>query len=350
MQIKSKYLIIVLCLLLLGASVMMSFAYENDVYSSLLSEDRQSTKTFIDNWLDTVYKQDGTKIDNITRMYNSDDRISGYIIDFSKNGVPNGYIVLDKQSDNPIKEFAFNGDSITDRLESNTNTSLNNLKIYNSAFNYLAMKTKSKINAFYDIYQRNFANKNAVLKSSAPLKDLIFFPGDIIDTSKSVDLPNIMYFNASTTGDFPGKNNCGSTAVKNILNWATFTGKLSSYVDYDEIITTMNFNDKNSTDIQCLEAIKKIAKNHDRKAIVNAYWLDYFSDFKRDINAQKPIFLGVLTKSGDGHAMVVCGYVEMPSGAKYLRVMDGWNKVITRFIEFNKSNYWKFDGASVEIK
>lgn len=184
---------------------MMSFAYENDVYSSLLSEDRQSTKTFIDNWLDTVYKQDGTKIDNITRMYNSDDRISGYIIDFSKNGVPNGYIVLDKQSDNPIKEFAFNGDSITDRLESNTNTSLNNLKIYNSAFNYLAMKTKSKINAFYDIYQRNFANKNAVLKSSAPLKDLIFFPGDIIDTSRCVNLPNIMYFNASTTGDFPEK-------------------------------------------------------------------------------------------------------------------------------------------------
>lgn len=47
--------------------------------------------------------------------------------------------------------------------------------------------------------------------------------------------------------------------------------------------------------------------------------------------------------------MVVCGYVEMPSGAKYLRVMDGWETVTSRFIEFNKSNYWRFDGASVEI-
>lgn len=66
-------------------------------------------------------------------------------------------------------------------------------------------------------------------------------------------------------------------------------------------------------------------------------------------NAKKPIYLGVLPKSGEGHAMVVCGYVEMPSGAKYLRVMDGWNTVTSRFIEFNKSNYWRFDGASVEI-
>lgn len=66
-------------------------------------------------------------------------------------------------------------------------------------------------------------------------------------------------------------------------------------------------------------------------------------------NAKKPIYLVVLPKSGEGHAMVVCGYVEMPSGAKYLRVMDGWNTVTSRFIEFNKSNYWRFDGASVEI-
>lgn len=349
MQIKSKYFIILLCLLLLCMSVMLSFAYVDDVYDTLLSEDRQNTKIFLENWLDNVYKHDGTKINKITKMYNSDDRISGYIVDFSKNNLPNGYIVLDKQSKNPIKEFAFNGESITDRLVYNTSTALSNLKIYNNTINYLAMKTKTKSNELYDIYQRNFTNNNVILKSSTPLENLVFFPDDRIDQSKCVDLPNLIYFRASTTIDFPGQNDCGPTAVLNILNWATFTGKLSSYVEYNEIRTAMNFNDKGSSDIQCLEAIKKIAKNHDKKAIVDAYWGDKFDDFKRDINAKKPIYLGVLTKSGEGHAMVVCGYVEMPSGAKYLRVMDGWNTVTSRFIEFNKSNYWKFDGASVEI-
>lgn len=348
MQIKFKYFIILLCLLLLCTSVMLSFAYVEDIYDTLLSEDRQNTKIFLNNWLDNVYKHDGTKINKITRMYNSDDKISGYIVNFSKNDLPNGYIVLDKQSNNPIKEFAFNGESITDRLESNANTEVNNLKIYNSTLNYLA-KSKNKINEFYDIYQMNFKNMNTVLKSATPLKDLIFFPDDRIDQSKCVDLPNLICFRAATTTEFPGQNDCGPTAVLNILNWAKFTGKLSSYVEYDEIRTAMNFNDKGSNDIQCLEAIKKIAKNHDKKAIVDAYWGDKFDDFKRDINAKKPIYLGVLPKSGEGHAMVVCGYVEMPSGAKYLRVMDGWETVTSRFIEFNKSNYWRFDGASVEI-
>lgn len=80
------------------------------------------------------------------------------------------------------------------------------------------------------------------------------------------------------------------------------------------------------------------------------YWADKWDDFTRDIRARKIIFLGLKPWLAEAaHAMVVVGFNEMPTGGKYLRVYDGWYRVATRYIEFKKSNYSKFDGASVDF-
>lgn len=141
-------------------------------------------------------------------------------------------------------------------------------------------------------------------------------------------------------------------AAANIIHyWQLRDVVAEDHNEYEDIRRITKFNPKlGLNDIQTLEGLKKYAKEKDLKISVNAYFLDNWENFTSDIIAGRPIFLGLKPWKADGHAVVVCGYVEMPSGDKYLQVLDGWDKTIARYMEFKKSNYSKFDGASVEFK
>lgn len=356
---KNVVLVAMLTLMVLALSLCVSeaYAYSSDEYSNLLEEDRQNTKTFIENWIANTYKNDGTELSKITKTYGYNDAVSGYVIDFKKDNMPNGYILLDKQSDNPIKEFALEGDSLTKRLADNTSSNENDIKIYNCNNTILAKNNKLKNKILTDIYNNTYNEDdifNPSLYMNAPGYDqLIFDPDSRIDYNYGKDLPEILYMRPYRTGEYPDPGNCSVVAAANIIHYWQLRGVVAEdHNEYEDIkrITKFKSSGAGLNDIQALEGLKNYAKEKGLKISVNAYLFDTWNNFKSDIIAGRPIFLGLKPWNDYGHAVVVCGYIEMPSGDKYLRVLDGWDNTIARFMEFKKSNYFKFDGASVEFK
>lgn len=353
---KNVVLVAMLTLMVLTLSLCVSeaYAYSSNEYSNLLEEDRQNTKTFIENWIANTYKNDGTELSKITKTYGYNDAVSGYIIDFKKDNMPNGYILLDKQSKNHIKEFALSGESISNRLTENSDTSLKDLKIYQKFGNLFAKNKRESIDKLYDLYNNIISSRdifNTTLYSNEIYKELVFFPDERVDSQNNVDLPNSVYVTPLTTYNYSDDGNCALVATANIIRWSRSVGKVKNenFNDYYDMKRITNFK-IGLNDIQALEGLKKYAKEYNQKVKIDAYWFDTWDDFTRDIRAQKIIFLGLkpwLAKAA--HAMVVVGFNEMPSGGKYLRVYDGWHRVATRYIEFKKSNYSKFDGASVDF-
>ena len=50
-----------------------------------------------------------------------------------------------------------------------------------------------------------------------------------------------------------------------------------------------------------------------------------------------------------GHAIVAIGYREYESGARYLRVLDGWNANNNRYIWFNSEYFDSIDGIGLTL-
>lgn len=358
MKLSRKNIVFIIMLLVifstLSLSISVAYAYSSDEYSNLLVEDRQNTQNFIENWIENTYNNDGTKLGKITRLFDMRENVSGYIIDFHKDNKPNGYILLDKQSENPIKEFALEGDSLTKRLADNASSNQNDIKIYNCNNTILA---KNKLNSVLtDIYNNTYNEDdifNPSLYMNAPGYDqLIFSPDSRIDYKYEKKLPKIFQMRPYRTSEYPEDGNCSVVAAANIIHyWQLRDVVVEDHNEYEDIKRITKFKPGSGLiDIQTLEGLKKYAKEKGLKISVNAYFLDKWENFTSDIIAGRPIFLGLKPWNAAGHAVVVCGYVEMPSGAKYLQVLDGWDKTIARYMEFKKSNYSKFDGASVEFK
>lgn len=80
------------------------------------------------------------------------------------------------------------------------------------------------------------------------------------------------------------------------------------------------------------------------------YWLDLYSDFKRDVKKDQASFLGFGAKvDGEvqGHDVLVVGYVESTE-AKYLKVADGWRKYL-RYLNYDLPFSW-YDGGTFYAK
>ena len=83
---------------------------------------------------------------------------------------------------------------------------------------------------------------------------------------------------------------------------------------------------------------------------VNTYLRNYWSDYTRDINANKPISIFVNgTYSGDyiGHYVVAIGYHHYTNGAKYLKVFTG---SYATYLKFRPTCLDGFAGQAVSIR
>lgn len=88
----------------------------------------------------------------------------------------------------------------------------------------------------------------------------------------------------------------------------------------------------------------------------DTYWLDLWSDWKRDLGNDFPILTSVYgykQNAGSwekvGHAIVAVGYREYESGANYLRVYDGWNWTNDKYIYFNSNYFTSVDGVCIKV-
>lgn len=86
-------------------------------------------------------------------------------------------------------------------------------------------------------------------------------------------------------------------------------------------------------------------------AEVDMYWLTSFSDFKRDIDNNKPCFFSYSAQFNSelsGHAVAVYGYIER-TAENYLLVADGWNDYL-RYLNFDANyRFMSKRGGSVNI-
>jgi len=78
------------------------------------------------------------------------------------------------------------------------------------------------------------------------------------------------------------------------------------------------------------------------------YLLDLWSDFKRDVTADKPILLYTSSSAGTAHAQVVVGFWEYTNGGKYVKILSGWTSYPT-FLKFKPSSLNNFNGYCVAI-
>lgn len=365
MKVRSRLnVVLLICIIVLLVSLpLTAYSIYEDPYNNLLENDKQVVSDFVELWIKDMYHNDGTKVDKISQVLDENENVTGYIIDFSKNNEDNGYIVLDRSQPDVVKDFSLTSKSIYDNLTDNANK-----KIY----------TKSKL--FFDgtdFYLKIKSGKEWGLMDLANnITNLTSWKNDTSNTQKAASDLSVNNFilnkssipNGSektisraenyipvTMNEFDSNNHCGPTTVLNLIKLAEHRGqgamcnKNNNSQLFGMICGAMNFNpDKGATNSQIYKALKSVVKHLNTKVVIDEYWFDLWSDFKRDIDAGKSIYFGINTKK-DGHAMIAVGY-RTCSNANYLRVIDNWNRHTERYVLFDKSPYTDFDGASVVFK
>ena len=87
-----------------------------------------------------------------------------------------------------------------------------------------------------------------------------------------------------------------------------------------------------------LSALEKYVKERGYKISVNNYWLDLFSDFVRDVKANKPIYTYIVSSTGvTARAVVTLGYVVRTGGNQYLQVFNNWSARTDKCMSFSQA-------------
>lgn len=77
------------------------------------------------DWIDTQFSGDAEVSDTIVLRSDNSGEVVGYIVSFTKQSVPAGYIVLScEDGEHPIIEFALEGQSVYHYLEQQLNMKL----------------------------------------------------------------------------------------------------------------------------------------------------------------------------------------------------------------------------------
>lgn len=369
---------------------MVAFADNADVDGGRVEV---SLEYIIDDWIDSNYQND-VNVSRIVGLCDPDDTSGkniGHLVSFEKDGRPSGYIVLSREEDDyPIVEFAIEGDSVYDRLE--TQISANNEAIALACCdNKKADKISPVTIAQSDILYTDFVNYSLAIKNGE--KVMLFnqnnqvqeftsaIPNDNIQTyAAGMDDGYIVKPSESTTfsyktitggssgvgevmGDLaPNEGNCGPTAATNIIklyanyklngNSRSFPILLSNdSIDYTyrRLATLCNYVSGTGTvPSDIVSGLSDYCSERGRTYSADKYSYNYWSDFTRDVGKNVPILLATYAANGDGHAQVIVGYREYSNGNKYLMSYTGWTSYAT-YIKFKASCFTGFYGWAIYI-
>lgn len=134
-------------------------------------------------------------------------------------------------------------------------------------------------------------------------------------------------------------NNCGPTAAANILSYFKtvkgynlYTGDVDQSI-YDQICSDCNYaNSGGTSPYNVSNGIKVFANRAGYSCDINIYWLNLFSDVKRDINNGYPVLM-----AGNGHMYVILGYSEGGPDGDCIYTCTGWENPKFEWYKFNST-------------
>lgn len=391
-NIKKKILCFAICII--SSIIMMNsskiFASEID-YSNIYS--KEEIEILANHWLKSNYN-DSTKMDEIIPV-KSNDNIILYCVDFIKDDTPNGYVMINafRESKELYTEFSLTGNSIYDTICINNDIDKSEEKVlYNiGSLNY-ALKYEDE----YCSLDKKMYNHKTVKELMKRNKKKVYsdyesgtflsFPEGVQEESK---LPPLLVKEEAFIEDgdtfspmsnefflehfgHTNTNNCVPTAANNIIRYYRDVREFNNFPDnlydiYKDFLTHTNFRVNDPSDLGMTEnefanAMKKYVDKVGYDFSSNKYWWDWFSDWRRDILRNYPVYTsirGYVDNNPDpdiesfveqGHAVVTVGYRTYQNDTNYLIVYDGWNWGTVRYIYFDSDYFTSIDGMRVKIK
>lgn len=404
---KRKKRIQILCLMLSFLLITMSLESLNRANAMTTDKSRLVSASDCEKlgnyWLELNYN-DGTIIDEVLPITDG-KTICSYCVSFIKDGVPNGYIVVDSDwyATNNILEFCFSGAGIYETLYESYGANLDvraeNKIIYATGLYDYAIPVNKGNTVFYNSTNQLFDKQSIEVQCSAIKKlreeskrqqnksvndlanlpdsdkkvfDEGFFVSSTIPssggyTSKTITkvfsyIPTVMS-EYCVVGGYSG--NCTPTAAANILNYyreqRDFTNiGISRQGVYNSIVSGSGWNQYGQSGMAFSEAeegMKKVVENANYSFLSTSYSSALWSDWSHDLDNDYPVLTSVYGYRQDnsgswievGHAIVAVGYREYNSGAKYLRVWDGWNATNNKYIWFNSDYFTSVNGMGIKV-
>lgn len=391
--------------LLIAVCAMISLVMGKDI---ILAANMQPVFTpFIEYWIETQYAGNA-KLNEIIPIVDGIGETMGYSISFVSKGEPSGYVIIDLEDEtdeNPIVEFALNGiDPYTGMTEMAE-------EIY-SQINVKAIQKVIRSEYYYnygveiqtDDGEKVFTSDNRLEEKSEYDKEAkqrtiefneyekkvlegseevyakatnSFWTAWVAETSGTVTsmctIAGAVGFKALDMETMPShdgdndsagddkEGNCAPTALTTLMKyWDECRSKKDLLIKdstddtYVRLAELAEYDPKSGTKTtKAVQAIKKYAKERGYSATVDDYWMNYWSDFTRDLQKGKTVYLDIQGKDWDGkivgHAAVAFGYRETTDG-RYLKVANGWSESSDTYIRFKANGLTAFDGYAVTIK
>ncbi len=357
-----------------------------DVYT--LKDVQNKLQVFSEDWISDNYSNRAVSLKEMVPIKNAKDTVIGYSLSFQENGEACGYvnIMIDGSVTEPVTEYALSGNDLYTDIEDYTIRYMG--KKYGiepvqkqRILNISSGETDEKV-IYSDGIPLNYARKvsingqSRIIKTDGDdvaltiysqgasvtdtdkgnydyIKDFNSWPGTVTD-HKTV--ANLSGFVPSPQGSLGAGNNCSPSAVANIAFYFNDARGYSNLIprysaggvypgrDYDRTMSyarIVNLSGTTSENMPvniALSALEKYVKERGYKISVNNYWLDLFSDFVRDVKANKPIYTYIVSSTGvTARAVVTLGYVVRTGGNQYLQVFNNWSARTDKCMSFSQA-------------
>lgn len=375
-----SFVIVISVLMSFSATSALALESSKDITLSMLVG-------YADKWAEEMYEDSQIAINEITPLLDASENINGYHITFKNHSAPAGYIVLrtDGSLKDPLAEYSLEGEGAVIYLNktvaaavSHTKYMSNSIVIEEPIYNIqpLVYYKKVKVNnqemaifasgkqldcdsiEFKDIIKASKVYSNSIDKGDTwdSIMDFGEAEGIITETRIIADVEN---FTPSVMGDLVvtnGDGNCVPTCATNI---AAFFDECRSGNETLILGSRQNAYNAIVTEIGAehaiahqdgLNGLKDFCEDRGYLLSYDNYWFDLWSDFTRDVNNNKPIWVSVGVGE-EGHSMMCVGYVIRyvdGKGTNYLRVATGWTADIGSVAQFN--GFDRLNGYSLTIQ
>ncbi len=311
----------------------------------------QLAENYANAWANAMYDEQVTPLD-IIKVVNSSDEVIAYEVSFCNISTlePMGYVVLstDLSLENPVIEFALDGYDLY------TQQQLDNPSVLSSESLLEETVTQDKILMSDDMLLYSTVTEKTTSEYNLPSypqpRDLLPLNGGLSSTYVgTVEESNFAQGSSGLTfyrgADFDSSGvNCVPTALTNMVVYYETLSNINGLLynnptqTYARICALANFTGTQglSNDEMC-NVLEEYVSERDFNISIDDYRYDWWSDFTRDINRDRPVLVSIQGAGDDGywtaHAVAAFGYVETDN-AKYLKVADG-NYSSQRYLNYD---------------
>lgn len=338
------------------------------------------------SFVDAVNGDPNLSVGAISTIYSENDNISGYCVDITNAGLPNGYVIVKFSDNNPVvSEFSLGADVVNpyEMIMENANIGADDAIFYSIGSNeYQVFDPSQKVIACDNneiISEREFlfAKEEAREEKQAQLGTI----------SSSINDPHIDYSDLDgwsvVSDSYEGtvEDDKTITGAGSIRTWycqdhvenldktyacsvVALCNLMKYYRErgYDEISRSFRTlyedmweyagtdSDGSTTNTDVPPAAKNYLKDLGYNCSYSSFLFSTYGDFRSALKKNKPCILSYGAQFGNkkaGHTVLTVGYVET-SEWQYLEIVDGWNDYL-RYINFNGYDYTRQDGWSFSV-